>query len=128
MSPIAIIRRLRWLPQVLLAAIVLAVAQTSLLPCAMAGEPVAASMSEHCMHCPPVAAHIGDDCAYRHAPQINAFDNTAHHVAMLVDSPLLQSAPFNVHDLRRTQVPFVIVDYFPSPPRPLHLTHCVQLK
>jgi hypothetical protein len=110
-----------------LAAIVLAVAQTSLLPCAMADGPVANPMTEHCAYCPPAKIDIGDHCAYAHAPQINALDSTAHHVAMLLNNPLLLPTPFSLHDLRQTQIPFAIVDFFPSPSRPLHLTHCVQL-
>jgi hypothetical protein len=94
----------------------------------MAIGPVTTPMSEHCSYCPPAKIDIGDHCAYAHAPQINALDSAAHHVAMLLNTPVLLPTPFSLHDLRQTQIPFAIVDFFPSPSRPLHLTHCVQLK
>jgi hypothetical protein len=90
-------------------------------------------MSVHCAYCPPANAHSSGDCAYPHAPTINVFGSVAHHAAMLVDSPLLLPMPVNpkaanLRDLWLTQGHVAIVDFHPTPPRPLNLTHCVQLK
>ena len=119
------IRRLRWLPQMLLAIVLLAVAQTSIMPCAMAND--TAPMSEHCIYC-PAADTTGSDCAFPHAPTVDVFASATHHAAVLFDSPLLQSAPFNLSDLREMQVAWPTIDFIPAPQRPLNLTHCVQLK
>jgi hypothetical protein len=94
----------------------------------MADDAVATTMSEHCAYCPSNATDLVGDCAYPHAPTINVFDRTAHHIAMLFDGPQLQPMAFNLDDLRQTQRHIAIVDFHPTPPRPIILTHCVQLK
>ncbi len=117
----------------LLTVVLLAVAQTSLVPCAMASDPAPMSgpmsdMSEHCVYCPPAALEDAAACAFPHAPTVDVFASTAHHVAVLLDSPLMQPTPFNLRDLRQTRVDWPAVDFVPAPTRPLNLTHCVQLK
>jgi hypothetical protein len=126
MNPLGHIRHLRNLPRILLAVVVLAVAQTSLVPCVMASD--SAPVMEHCVYCPPAAADMTSDCAFPHAPTVDVFASTAHQVALLLDSPFMQPAPFNLHDLRQTRVDWPTIDFIPAPTRPINLTYCVQLK
>lgn len=146
MSPIAHLRRLRRLPHALLAVLVLAVAQTSIVPCAMAYGAMDASsqavdidavdiqipvMDEHCAYCPPDAppadVTVGD-CLYTHAPAVDVFANSAQHVDTLLSSPLLHASTFDISTLHDSRA-FVPIAYAqPSHPRPFTLTYCVQLK
>jgi hypothetical protein len=142
MSPIAHLRRLRRLPHALLAVLAIAVAQTSLVPCAMAYSVLDAqvetmgvampAMDEHCAYCPADALTPGDvtigDCVYTHAPAIDVFPGSAQHVDALLSSPLLHASTFDLSWLRDARS-FVPVAYFAPPQaRPLTLTYCVQLK
>jgi hypothetical protein len=68
------------------------------------------------------------DCAVRHGPTIDVYATSAHHMAALFDSPLLQPATFGVSERRAVQVIFPVLKIRPVPARPLNLTHCVQLK
>jgi len=140
MSPIAQIRRLRNLPRVLLAVLALAVAQTSLIPCAMAygdlEQAVAVGgavvgMEEHCAYCPPgtmpTDVDMGD-CVYTHAPSVDVVAGSAQHVDSILSSPMLYANSFDVAVLRDSGT-FVPTSYAPPPKaRSLTLTHCVQLK
>jgi hypothetical protein len=67
-------------------------------------------------------------CSYPHSPSMDVFAATAHHMAVLLDSPLLQPTPFDLSDLRQARVFLPAIDFVPAPSRPLNLTHCVQLK
>jgi hypothetical protein len=132
MNPVSYIRRLRWLPQTLLAVLALTMAQTSLVQCAMACSSM--QTTEHCAYCPPdessgvVSGDGANKCVFPHAPMVDVFASTAHYVDVLFDSPLLQPKTFNVQEMRRTQVHLRTIDFSPAPPRPLNLTYCVQLK
>lgn len=150
MSPIAHCRQLRRLPHALLAVLLLTVAQTALIPCAMAYDAVAGaaqsaakmdaamsdaampSMKEHCAYCAPDAATPADvdinACVFPHAPTVDVFAASAHHVDTILSNPLLHAATFDAISPRDAR-PFVPHTNLVLPPsRPLTLTHCVQLK
>jgi hypothetical protein len=133
------LRQLRGLPRALFAVLVLVVAQTTMVPCAMATGMTAGvtsgvasdSMSEHCAYCPSVdvaAAGVANGCAFPHAPTVDVYAGSTQHVSVLLDSPLLQPATFGVSDLRHAQIFYPVVRAVPLLTRPLTLTHCVQLK
>lgn len=140
MSPIAHLRRFRRLPHALLAVLLMAVAQTSLVPCAMAygaaqaetAPPAQAmpAMDDHCAYCPPDAPAPADAsaCAYPHAPTVDVFASSAHHVDVILSNPLLHQSAFDASSLRVART--FIDNAYSAPPhsRPLTLTHCVQLK
>jgi hypothetical protein len=131
MSPLAHIRRLRGLPRALLAVLALTVAQTAWLPCAMAEDsaPAMAAMDEHCAYCPEdtgdTSAAMG--CVFPHGPTVNVFNASAHHVDVLLSSPLLQPPTFGFA-MQRASPSFVPLRLAAIPSRPLNLTYCVQLK
>ncbi|HYM35078.1 MAG TPA: hypothetical protein VET48_06740 [Steroidobacteraceae bacterium] len=125
MSLIRRIRYLRWLPRAALAVFVLATLQTTLLTCAMAMS--SNEMSEHCAFCPP-APDDGNTggCVLAHAPN-DASTISVNQVAHFFP---IMSAPLYAFEYPRslsTRTYFQAAD-IPPPLRPLHLTHCVQLK
>jgi hypothetical protein len=120
------IRHLRWLPRMLLAAVVMAVMQTTLMPCAMADA--VAPMGEHCVYCPPVVPDVPSDCAFPHAPTVDVYAASAHHMSVLFNSPLLQPVTFGVAQLREFQTIYPPFQPVTAPSRRINLTHCVQLK
>jgi hypothetical protein len=125
------IRRSRSLPRMFLAMVALIVAQTALVPCVMAYPASAGEMGEHCTHCPPDSAMSADasDCSLPEAVKTNLIAVTAHHASLLDLSPLLQTAPFDLGNLRQVQTRLLpTIDHFHPPTRRLYLTHCVQLK
>ena len=110
----------------MLAVVVLAVIQTTFVPCVMADA--AAPMAEHCVYCPPAVSDVASDCAFPHAPTVDVYAASAQHMSVLFDSPLLQPATFGLAELREVQTIYPPLQPIPAPTRPINLTHCVQLK
>jgi hypothetical protein len=68
------------------------------------------------------------DCAFPDAPTVDVYAASAHHLSVMLDSPLLQPATFGLSELRQVQTIYPALEPVIAPPRPLNLTHCVQLK
>jgi len=121
MNWIADVRRLSWLPRAVLAMLVLATAQTAILPCAMAAE------VEHCVYCPP-ASHDVDhgDCVYPDDPADMAVAAAQQFAALFVG--VAHWYDFPAFEQRHEILVRAALDVAPPPARPLTLTHCVQLR
>ena len=124
------LRRLRWLPRMLLATVVLAWAQAAWLPCVMAAQ-TAAPMADHCVYCPP-AQHGGDRmagaCNYPQGPTVDVAVAATLHFSSLLGSGIVQPHSFDPFDSRFNQDCRPPDRWHAPPQRPLNLTHCVQLK
>lgn len=127
------IRRIRSLPRLALAIVVLATLQIAFVRCAMsegiASVPImtnAMSMDAHCAYCPP--AKSDGICNFPHA-SIEAVSNPqGQSVLMPWDAPSLPMLAVTLRELR--YAPLKLPYAYSSPPlsRRLNLTNCVQLK
>jgi hypothetical protein len=135
------IRRIRSLPRLALAIVVLATVQIGFVRCAMATEMASAAasqamiMEEHCAYCPP-AVHEDGSCGFPHSAseaigantQTSSGQSSGQSGVAFWDAPALLTTAFTLSELRRS--PIKVPRTYSSLPSTcrLNLRYCVQLK